>query len=164
LWRWAVERLRVRSVLDVGCGEAHAAAFFWELGCEVCAVDGSNQARRDSRVPDAHVVHDFTTGPWKPGRAFDLAWSCEFVEHVESQYEDNFLAAFEAARYVMMTHAAPGQPGWRHVNCQPAAYWAYRLRQHGFACNSALTEESKKLSEGCHYRERGLLFERIPAA
>ena len=160
LWRWGVERLGIRSVLDVGCGEAHAAQYFRELGCEVCAVDGSKQAKRDSRVPDAHVIHDFASGPWTPDRSFDLLWSCEFVEHVESRYEENFLATFEAAKYVMMTYASPGQPGWHHVNCQTAAYWAYRMHQHRFVLNDGLTAESRRVSDARHYRNRGLVFER----
>lgn len=160
LWRWAVERLGVRSVLDVGCGEGHSALYFRELGCEVCGVDGSLLAKRASRIPDAHVVHDFTRGPYVPDRKFDLVWSSEFVEHVEARYERNFLASFKAGDCVMMTYASPGQPGWHHVNCQTAAYWAYRMHQHGFEFDDALTEESRAFAEGRHYRDRGLVFRR----
>lgn len=160
LWRWAVDRFGVQSALDVGCGEGHAARYLRELGVEVLGVDGSKLARRDSRIPDAHVLHDFTTGPYVPNRPFDLAWSCEFVEHVEDRYADNFLTCFEAAEIVMMTYAAPGQPGWHHVNCRPASYWAWRLLERGFAFDDALTAESRELAEGRHYRERGLLFRR----
>lgn len=160
LWRWAVERFQVRSVLDVGCGEGHAARYFRDLGCDVVGVDGSLQAHRDSRIPESHVVHDFNSGPYAPGRSFDLVWSCEFVEHVEQQFEQNFLRTFQAGEIVMMTFADPGQPGWHHVNCQNGPYWAYRLFQHGFELDHELTEQSRALSEGRHYRRSGLLFRR----
>lgn len=160
LWRWAVESLGVRSVLDIGCGEGHASLFFREQGCAVTAVDGSVLAHRNSVVPDVHVVHDFVEAPYAPERDFDLAWCCEFVEHVEERYSENFLRAFEAAKLVMLTHAVPGQPGWHHVNCQTAEYWIERLNDHGFDYDAGLTEESRALSSGRHYRRRGLFFRR----
>ena len=109
LWRWAVTRLGVQSVLDVGCGEGLAAAFFRDLGCRVLGIDGSSQAKQASRIPDRHIQHDYTNGPYTPAENFDLVWSCEFVEHVEAQFSSNFLATFAAAgRYLLMTHATPG--------------------------------------------------------
>jgi SAM-dependent methyltransferase len=161
LWRWAYEALGVRSVLDVGCGEGHAAAYFREMGCDVLAVDGSVEAKRDSLVPDVHVLHDFAQGPFKPEGQYDLVWCCEFVEHVEARYAPHFLEAFRTSRrHVMMTYAKPGQPGWHHVNCQPAEYWIDRLRDVRFRFDQALTAESRKNAEPGHYRNRGLLFVR----
>lgn len=160
LWRWAVEKLAARSVLDIGCGEGHASLYFRELGCEVLAVDGSQLAHQNSVVPDVHLVHDFVKGPLLPEREFDLAWCCEFVEHVEERYSENFLLAFEAARFVMLTHAKPGQVGWHHVNCQTAEYWIARMDEHGFDYDEAMSQESRAQSTGRHYRRRGLFFRR----
>ena len=101
--------------------------------------------------------------PYVPKRPFDLVWSCEFVEHVEQQYEPHFLRTFQSGDIVMMTFAEPGQPGWHHVNCQNGPYWAYRLFQHGFELDRDLTEESRALSDGGHYRRSGLLFRRDSA-
>lgn len=164
LWRWACDELRIRSVLDVGCGEAHSAAFFRSLGCEVLAVDGSTQAKRDSRVPDSHVLHDFTQGPYAPDRDFDLVWSCEFVEHVEPQFVSNFLAAFgRASKFLMMTYAHPGQEGWHHVNCRPASYWISKVEALGFAYDEEITKRAKAAAEPGHFRGKGLVFRRVAA-
>ncbi len=159
LWCWAYETLGVRSVIDVGCGEGHAARFFRELGCRVVGVDGSWQAQRDSVIGDQHVRHDYTQGLYLPGDEFDLVWSSEFVEHVEERYLGNFFATFDSGRrYLMMTFAFPGQPGHHHVNCQPAEYWLEKLARLGFDYDKARTEESRAVARKGHYRRAGLFF------
>ncbi len=161
LWEWCVETLGVRSVLDVGCGEGHAARHFADLGCRVLAVDGSREARRDSRVPDRHVLHDYAQGAFFPGEDFDLVWSCEFVEHVEERYREHFLATFEAGhRYLLMTHAPPGQRGHHHVNCQPREYWIEAVEGIGYRFDEALTREARERAERGHFRRHGLAFAR----
>jgi SAM-dependent methyltransferase len=148
-------------VIDIGCGEGHAARYFREIGCEVLAVDGSQQAKRDSLVFDQHVLHDYTAGPYLPSSQFDLVWSCEFVEHVGEKYVDNFLRSFVSSRkFLMMTFAGPGQPGYHHVNCQPMGYWVDKVESIGFSFNEDLTEASRKISAPGHYKNRGLLFTR----
>ena len=88
LWLWAYERLGVRSLLDIGCGEGHSTKFFKDLGCDVLGIDGSLQAKRDSVIPDFHVIHDFANGPFLVHKPFDLVWCCEFVEHVEERFSN----------------------------------------------------------------------------
>lgn len=161
LWRWTVTELGVRSVLDVGCGEGHAAGYFRDLGCEVLGVDGSVQAKRDSVIPDQHVIHDFVTGTFTPNRTFDLVWSCEFVEHVEEKYAHNFLDLFSySTRYLFLTYAPPGQGGWHHVNCQPASYWINKIEPLGFVLEPGLTNRSREIAGHGHYHEKGLAFVR----
>ncbi|MEO0495294.1 MAG: class I SAM-dependent methyltransferase, partial [Actinomycetota bacterium] len=161
LWDWAVDTLGVASVLDVGCGEGHAAGYFADRGCEITGVDGSLQAARDSVIPDAHVVHDFQDGPYQPDEPVDLVWSCEFVEHVEERFSMNFLRTFaNSSRFVMMTYAPPGQPGWHHVNCQPEQYWVDRLAALGFGLDAALTATARELAGHGHFGGKGLVFAR----
>ena len=159
LWRWVIDTLDVRSVLDLGCGEGHAARFFLDHGCRVVGVDGSVQAERDSVIPDEHVRHDFTMGPADLDDLFDLVWCCEFVEHVEERFLDHYLPLLGRARSgVMMTHALPGQPGHHHVNCQTEEYWIDKLASVGMHHDLRLTTATRLIAGAGHFAERGLVF------
>lgn len=162
LWRWAYETLRVRSVLDIGCGEGHSTKFFRDLGCRVLGVDGSVQARRHSVVPESHVTHDFTRGAYRPAETFDLVWCCEFVEHVEERCVEHYLETLTCGTgYLMMTFAEPGQPGYHHVNCQPAGYWIEKIGSTGFRFDATRTKETRAIASPGHYRARGLFFVKV---
>lgn len=63
---------------------------------------------------DRIVQHDFTLGPWFPEGVVDVAYTVEFLEHVDIKYLDNVMALLKSARYVIM--AASKQGGWSHVN------------------------------------------------
>lgn len=160
LWRWLIDSCGVSSMLDVGCGEGHALEFFHGAGCDVHGVEGVLQ---DSPLI---VQHDYTTGPYRPPRSFDLVWACEFVEHVEEKHLANFIVTFQAARrLLLMTHAYPGQGGYHHVNEQDENYWIPRIERAGFHYEEELTSTTRRLSESNaspwnHYRRSGLAFRR----
>lgn len=174
LWRWLVEERGVRSVIDVGCGEGQALNYFRDaLGCQAIGVDGVPQN-------DPYIVeHDYTTGPLDYALAsdqakdvaaglngrFDLAWCCEFIEHVEERYLLNFASSFLLAPLVLLTHAEPGQGGHHHVNCRPAVYWVAVMAGAGFQVEPTLTAETRKLaamnkSPFNHYARSGIAFVR----
>ncbi len=140
LWKWLVETHDVRSMIDVGCGEGHAMREFRRLGCEAEGVDGV-------ALGAGAILHDYTLGPYSPSRRYDLAWSCEFVEHVEEQYVPNFLATFQAANLLLLTHGVPGQAGHHHVNCQWAGYWLELLGTKGWAYDFEMTEKARELAK-----------------
>ena len=161
LWKWTYSKLGVRSVLDVGCGEGHSTKFFKDLGCDILGIDGSVQAKKDSLVPEFHVVHDFSKGPFIPSKTYDLVWSCEFVEHVEEKYAENFLKTFSYShKYIMITHAQPGQQGWHHVNCRPKKYWVEKITRLGFKLDTRLTKIARKIAGQGHFLRSGLIFVR----
>jgi len=164
LWDWLVDTLEVRSVIDVGCGEGHALRYFRDRGCRVVGIDGIEQDDDDIYTLDYTETVLTPPPPWEQA-TWDLAWSCEFVEHVEERYVPNFLATFACARYVLMTHGEPGQPGWHHVNNQPADYWKGALAAIGYQYDHALTGQARGFASTNtdphnHFRRSGLAFRR----
>jgi hypothetical protein len=149
----------VRSIVDVGCGAGYASEWFHQRGCRVLGIDGSETAERLFRVPGSFARHDYTTGPLT--LFADLAWSCEFVEHVEEQYVPNFMATFRHCTTVAMTFAEPGQAGHHHVNCQPADYWRGVFAAHGFRFDESTTMWLQSLERGTHFAARGMVFRRL---
>jgi hypothetical protein len=84
-WKWMVERLNIKSILDVGCGRGISTAWFLFHGLITKCVDGSIDAKAKSVLPDPNsqvVIHDFSRAPWWPGRTYDAVWCVQFLEHV----------------------------------------------------------------------------------
>jgi len=153
-WRWVIEKYKIHSVIDVGCGSGKALRFFHDLGCDVLGVEGIPQ--RDSWI----VEHDYTVGSFIPNRKFDLCWCCEFVEHVEERFMSNYLSTFSCAEMILMTHAQPGQGGHHHVHCQPDEYWIEVLKSIGYKYDPILTAKGKELQPHGYWNWSGLAFRR----
>jgi len=139
---YLVETLGVKSMIDVGCGVGGQVRVALTLGLEAVGVDGDYTIQPDFPM----VVHDYTTGPLEPGRGYDLAWSVEFLEHVEEQYMDNYMDTFKRCRYLVVTHATRGQGGHHHVNEQDWLYWIVNLHKHGFTYLKRETNEMRRRS------------------
>jgi SAM-dependent methyltransferase len=170
LWRFLAEKFNVNKMLDIGCGRGFTLEFFKSIGVNVLGVDGCKQAIETSLVPEAVILHDYSKGSFKPEISdFDLAWSCEFVEHVEEKYAANYIATFQTARHLAMTFAGPGQIGHHHVNCQPAQYWIELLGKYGFQYDEEVTQLLRQVTAADalkynsqyrdnHFINRGLYF------
>lgn len=174
MWAHLISKYGIRSVLDVGCGRGYSALYFKSLGCAVKGVDGSKEAAETNLIGEDFVLADYTLGSAPLSGTFDLAWSCEFVEHVEEQFMSNYLRDFCRAKFLAMTFAGPGQPGHHHVNCRPAEYWIRVLHAHGFDFLADDTAEMREFARRdmeknnqesdkrfvYHFIDRGLVFRR----
>lgn len=157
---FAIEKFGIKSMLDVGCGPAGMVELAQSKGLEVLGVDGDFNVVRPESVKDIIRIHDFNTGPFIPEKTYDLAWSVEFVEHIDWQYMPNFMASFQQCKYVIMTHALPGQPGHHHVNCRDWQYWHGAMNAFGF---DLLVDESNEMRRKStmtanYIRQQGYLF------
>lgn len=146
-----------KSMLDVGCGPGGMVQYAHTQGLAAWGVDGDSTLERGN-LPV--YIHDFTTGPVALKRTFDLCWSVEFVEHVEEKYMDNYIQAFQQCKFLMMTHAFPGQGGHHHVNEKPSAYWIDKMTEAGFIFEPQMTDTIRRASTMKQFfiRQHGLFF------
>lgn len=152
VWQALIDIYNPAKVVDIGCGEGHALNWFLEKGLQGIGLEGIPQDN-----PHIYCV-DFTKGPVYT--IADLAWCCEFVEHVEEEFAANFFATFHGCQVVAMTHGLPGQPGYHHVNCQPPEYWIERMKYIGFKLNPDVTQYLRELDPDTWFAVSGLVFEK----
>lgn len=138
-----VQRLGIRSVLDIGCGPGWMYEVAKNLGVSWRGIDGDPEIIC-SDIPI--IRHDFTLGPLELNTPYGLAWSVEFLEHVEERYMSNYMAAFTTAKYAVVTAAPPGYPGHHHVNCRLEDYWVGAFAANGFTYDHKMSQEIRKIS------------------
>lgn len=148
---YLINKLNVKTMLDVGCGPGGMVKLAKEKNLIVTGIDGDDKVEREQDVMSNIIIHDYCAGPYIPDTVFDLAWSVEFVEHVEKKYMQNFLETFKHCKYVAMTHALPNQPGHHHVNCMPIEYWCGAMEAIGFM---AMVDETNEMRKASTMRER----------
>jgi hypothetical protein len=152
-----LRELGYKSLIDIGCGAGGQVAEARKMGFSAVGVDGDANVKPD-------ILHDFTKGPiiLPPAAAFDVAWSVEFVEHVEERYIKNVSPIFDRVKVVVMTHALPGQPGHHHVNCRVHAYWFGFMAALGFICDTDMTAAllNRSTMERPFLRRSGKVFTR----
>lgn len=145
---YLINTMGVKTMVDIGCGPAGMVELARSKGLEVLGVDGDFVVERNV---DDIVIHDYQAAPYVPEKSYDLAWTVEFVEHIEEQYIRNFVATMDKCKYVLMTHAFPGQPGHHHVNCQTTEYWAHIMNAFGY---SILIDETNAIRAASTMKER----------
>jgi SAM-dependent methyltransferase len=157
VWDYTISRFGIESVLDLGSGIGNASQYFFRKGMKVLAVDGLEANVQKAIFPT--ILHDLTQGPIKA--RVDLVHCQEVVEHIEEEYLDFLLDSLMAGKFILMTHALPGQGGHHHVNLQPPEYWIDHLSHRG--CH-VLAQDSNRIrtladKDGAIYlAATGLLF------
>ncbi|HYP38282.1 MAG TPA: methyltransferase domain-containing protein [Stellaceae bacterium] len=163
LWRYLIDRFGVRSVLDVGCGEGHAVAFFNRQGVYAHGIDGLPLNVERAVFPIA--LHDLKAGPYT--MPVDLVLCVEVVEHIEECYLESLIKTLSNGRIIAMTHCLPGvDGGHHHVNLQPKEYWVKHVQQMGYtlATDNDLYRTIAHAETGPKYfSESGLVFIRDTA-
>lgn len=126
-----------KSMLDIGCGPGGMLKLAKDYGYTVEGIDGDYSLERDVNV----ILHDFSKGPYDHKDLFDLGYSCEFLEHVNEEYVPNFMNSFSRCKYVAISYAPPGTPGYHHVNCNTKEYWIEQFKKYNFNFDKTLTNQ-----------------------
>lgn len=167
LWNFIIEDFGIKSILDIGCGEGHAIEYFISKGIKSVGLEGCEEPINNSNVKNFIIKHDFINGSYKSYERFDAIWCCEFLEHVDSKYEDNIFETIHqsTAKYVFLTHAIPGQGGYHHVNLQHPSYWISKFHEYGYVLSAKSTRQLRELAffeniipNYNHFYNNGLVF------
>lgn len=147
-----------RSLIDIGCGPGGQVELALTKGWTAYGIDGDYTVNRNF---DCEII-DFTKQKLNVKNTYDLAWCVEFLEHVDEQYISNYMPGLVSAKYCVVTHALPGEPGHHHVNCQTNQYWIDQFAEHGLSYSEELTNAIRTNStmKRNFIRNRGLAFER----
>lgn len=134
------QKYNVQSMIDVGCGPAGMTEYANYLGVYAIGIDGDTSLGEKPYVK----FHDYTLGNLELDENFDLAYSTEFLEHVEEKFMDYFMDTYQKAQYVFVSAAPPGQGGHHHVNEKNKDYWIEKFDHYGF---DYLEDVSKEIAE-----------------
>ena len=158
-WKFLIDKYQIKSAIDVGSGRGWEAKWFKEQGVETIAIEGL-QENVDNAVHPTILI-DLTEKYFE--NPVDFVNCIEVVEHIDEKYLNNLLTTICQGKYLLMTHAVPGQKGWHHVNCQPSEYWINHLSSRGY---ELLEDDSKTIQQlsaadgGKHIARNGMVFRR----
>jgi SAM-dependent methyltransferase len=129
-----LQLLPVRSVVDVGCGDATWLAAFQELGVsDILGIDGDYVERDLLQIPQERFRPMDLTKPFHFDRTFDLAVSLEVAEHLPADRAAAFVECLTlTAPAILFSAAIPHQGGGGHVNEQWPEEWATLFQKHGY--------------------------------
>lgn len=139
---YLISEFKIKSFLDIGCGPMGMVNLAKQKGLYALGIDGDPKLA----FHDDFLKHDFTLGEPTLNADFDLAWSVEFLEHVEEKYISNFMPSFKRCKFAFITHALPNKPGHHHVNCQPPEYWIDIFQKNNFQFEKDTTDILKQVS------------------
>jgi hypothetical protein len=144
VFEFLVSNYHITSMVDIGCGPGGMKSMAENFKVDWFGIDGDESIIFHS---DNTRCHDFSTGILDLDLTFDLAWSVEFLEHVQEKFIPNFMPLFSKSKYVLITAALPGAPGHHHVNCQTNDYWIEIFSSHGFRYQEQQTLHLRSISE-----------------
>lgn len=158
VWQYLADKYKIATIVDIGCGAGWNTEWWHSKGFHAVGIEGWPDAIAKIRIPmERVIVHDYTIGPLPVPRT-DLAWSSEFVEHVEEKFIPNWMATVRCCRYFCMTFAVPGQTGFHHVCERPFEFWINKMRENWFIHVPEETEFLRSTDQGGAWGRKTLSF------
>ena len=153
---YLISKYKIRNMVDIGCGPGGMQKIARQLGIDWTGIDGDFTLKNKQNI----IIHDFSKGRLELDKNFDLAWSSEFLEHVDERYVDNYMHIFATAKIIVATAAIPGTPGYHHVNCKNINYWCEVFSRYGMEYDKEETLYLKKISNmrKGFFRRHGFCF------
>lgn len=122
------------SVADIGCGVGTWLKAAGDLGVtEIAGFDGSYVDRSQLLIPMSAFHPMEFAKPFRPPRAFDLAFCLEVAEHLPESSAESFVDSLvQFSQAILFSAAIPGQRGTFHVNEQWPSYWSELFQKRDY--------------------------------
>jgi SAM-dependent methyltransferase len=155
---YLVSKYSIKTMVDIGCGPGGMKNIAKTLDISWTGVDGDFTLKDKENI----IIHDFSIAELDLEQEFDLAWSSEFLEHVDEKYIDNYMPLFASAKIVVATAALPGTPGHHHVNCKDLDYWIKVFGRYDMIYDELETKNLKRISDmrKSFFRRHGFCFKK----
>lgn len=129
-----LDKIKARSVLDVGCGLGNWLKAFEANGIEdYFGIDGDYLEMSRVKIPSGKFKAVDLRNSWCLNRKFDLIISLEVAEHLPEESADSFVEAMIShGECIVFSAAIPGQGGQNHFNEQWPFYWQKKFERHGY--------------------------------
>lgn len=131
---YLLDKIEIKSVLDIGTGLGTWLAVFLEHGInDVLGMDGDHVDKKLLAIPESKFrIHDLRER-FDLKRAYDLVLSLEVIEHIEPEFEDIFFDnIIKHSETVLFSAAIPGQGGQNHFNEKWQSYWIQKFEKAGY--------------------------------
>lgn len=140
--KYLINNFKIKSMYDIGCGPGGMIDLVMKLGIKAIGIDGDFTINFPKHLNI--IIHDFVTGPLNLDLV-DLGWSCEFLEHVEEKYAQNYFSVFKKCKIICCTFATTSR-GYHHVNVQDQYYWDKIFHSYGFEKDCDATNSIRSCS------------------
>lgn len=132
---FVVDRLKINSVLDVGCGAGAWLVEYRKQGIPAClGVDGDYVKASSLLIPATDFIARDISKAFDLGQCFDLVQCLEVGEHIEMVASKVLVANLvRHSDRILFSAAVPGQGGENHINEQPYEFWRGLFAEHGYA-------------------------------
>lgn len=158
-----LEKIKAKSVIDIGCGIGAWLSIFKEHGVDdILGVDGSWVDENELKIPSKCFLKQNLTQPIRVERRFDLAVSLEVAEHIPMDLADAFVSGLtELAPAVLFSAAIPFQGGICHINEQWPDFWDAIFKKKEYLVLDFIRKRVWRNSNVLpHYAQNILLFVR----
>lgn len=126
--------IKVRSIVDVGCGVGTWLRAAKELGCKEClGIEGDWVANKVIIKNGIIIKTQDLENKLQIKKKYDLAISMEVAEHLTPKRADSFVRDLcRCSDIVLFSAAVPGQMGVNHLNEKPISFWAKLFLKQNF--------------------------------
>lgn len=163
------EVLQPKNVIDLGCANAYALAWWQKQGLKIAGVEPARAASKYMPPAVKTKVRQLDLRRRLKLKPFDLVNCTEVGEHIEAKYETVLLQNLAGAvkNFLILSWSNdPASP--EHVNPRPQFYLKIRLKRLGLWFEPELTWQLKQklaapvFSRWQHWQKNIMVFSRTP--